>query len=125
MAKMILVVDDDAQVLDVVVKHLLNNGFEAMGVMTGKSGLEKAKSYLPDLILLDIMLPDLEGSEVARELQQQERVKNIPIIFLSGMIGKDKEVDEIRVGDITYPAIGKPFTGRQLLEAVKKTFNLV
>jgi len=86
MSRKILVVDDEATVLDVVVKKLVEQGFEVISALTGKGGFDKAKIYLPDLILLDILLPDMEGPEVARLLQSDESTKKIPIIFLSGSL---------------------------------------
>lgn len=124
MGKRIIVVEDEKELVDLLVPRLRKEGYDAMGCQTGQSALEKTRIFLPDLIILDIMLPDMDGSEVAVSLQQKSETARIPVIFLSGMVSGGAEggsVSEIKVGGIKYPAIGKPFNPRELLSVISDT----
>lgn len=79
----VLVIDDERDVLDVVSYNLLNDGYQVETAGNGVEGLQKAEDFLPDLILLDIMMPDMDGIEVCRRLREQDRFDNILIAFLT------------------------------------------
>jgi DNA-binding response OmpR family regulator len=83
--KKILFVDDEPDLMKVVVKLLSAHGFGVIRATTGRRGLEMAGSEQPDIILLDVMMSDLDGWEVARKLKAQENTKNIPIVMFSIM----------------------------------------
>ncbi len=79
----VLVIDDERDVLDVVSYNLLKDGYQVETAGNGVEGLQKAEDFLPDLILLDIMMPDMDGIEVCRRLREQDRFDNTLIAFLT------------------------------------------
>ena len=87
----ILVVDDDANVLVALRERLQAEGFTVLEASTGESAIRQAKSEIPDLILLDICLPDIGGGVVASALQEDPATDRIPIIYLTALISKHQE----------------------------------
>ena len=120
--KKILVVDDEEEIVKLVAKRLKGAGFDVITAGLGRQAVMKAVENPPDLILMDIMLPDIEGSDAVNLLNEHESTRIIPIIFLSGIINKEEGSPgtEIKVAGRMYPAIGKPFTFEELLTLVKK-----
>ena len=117
----ILIVDDEAEMLEVLSKKLSAEGYQVINARTGKEAIEKAKIYLPDIILMDIVLPDMEGSDAIKTLQADPQTESIPSIFLSGIITRDEgdQPSEINVGGRLYNAIGKPFSFDELLSEIE------
>ncbi len=123
--KRILIVDDDKSTLDLLGRNLPKAGYQVMTAKDGQGARDQIKKYLPDLIVMDIMLPDIDGQEVVKSLQADSLTRNIPVVFLSGIIEK-KECDirpEIKVGDRCYPAIGKPPSWEELLSKVESALE--
>lgn len=117
--KKILIVDDEEEILNLVYTKLLSSGFQAARAIDGKEAIQKARVFDPDLILMDIVLPDMDGPDVVKSLQKDPRLKNIPVMFLSGIVTKEQgSVAEINVGGKIYPAISKPFTFQELLREI-------
>lgn len=113
----ILVVDDTPQNLRLLVTILQKQGYEVRPVPNGKLALSGARGFLPDLILLDIMMPEMDGYEVCSQLKADERTKNIPVIFISAI---DEVVDKVKafeVGGVDY--ITKPFQVEEVLARVE------
>lgn len=124
--KKILVVDDEESLLDLIAKSLSNEGYEVTAVTTAEDAMEKAKTLLPDLILIDIILPDMEGPEVVRALSENSLTGKIPVIFLSGIITREKDGEascEVRVGERRYKALSKPFSAKELITEVQKVIS--
>ncbi len=118
MAKKILLVDDEKDIIDLLDYNLRSEGYETRKAYDGNQALEKARSEIPDLIILDIMLPGKDGWEVLRELRKTKETQNIPVIYLTA---KDSEIDEVvglELGAEDY--IVKPIAIRKLLARVKK-----
>ena len=90
MAK-ILLVDDEQDIIEFCSKLLRKAGFMVTTAMNGADCLRLARLEHPDLILLDISMPDIDGGDVSRSLSQDDKTKGIPVVFLSGMITKDEE----------------------------------
>lgn len=89
--KKILIIDDEADFTKLVKLNLERTGkYEVETENHGSSALDAAKAFNPDLIILDILMPDMEGSEVASQLKEEENTKDIPILFLTAMIGKEE-----------------------------------
>src|ERR1700720_1452461 len=113
MAK-ILLIDDDSGIRDVVRFALAREGFAVIEAEDGAQGLALAEREAPDLIVLDIMMPELDGTEVCRRLRRSSRV---PIIFLTS---RDEEIDRVlglELGGDDY--VSKPFSPRELVARVK------
>lgn len=120
--KKVLVVDDEEKVADLIVKSLELKGFAVMRALSGREAVSKAKMFLPDLILLDIILPDMDGSEVVQKLRKNNDTRSIAIIFLSGIVTREEggADSEVQVGGEPYPALPKPFTIQQLLDKIQQ-----
>lgn len=118
MADTILVVEDEADVLNLVAYNLKKAGFRTLGARDGATGLQTARDELPALVVLDLMLPGVEGTEVCRQLKADPKTTRIPVIMLTA---KAEEVDRIvglELGADDY--VTKPFSPRELVLRVKK-----
>jgi two-component system OmpR family response regulator len=116
----ILLVDDDPHIRDMVGFALRRENFAVSEAENGAEALERAASDRPDLVVLDIMMPEMDGTEVCRRLRQRGKV---PIIFLSS---RDEEIDRVlglELGGDDY--IGKPFSPRELVARVKAVLRRV
>ncbi|KJR96612.1 MAG: transcriptional regulator [Peptococcaceae bacterium BRH_c4a] len=113
----ILVVDDESNILELIKYNLQKENFKILSASDGVTCLTMAKTYLPDLIILDIMLPGKDGFEVCRSLKADVRTAPIPIIMLSA---KDNEIDKVLGLEMgAYDYITKPFSPRELVARVK------
>ena len=124
--KTILVADDEPQVLDFLERKLAAEGFEVLKALDGREAFEKAKTHSPDLLLLDILMPEMDGSDVAKKLQFYPSLASIPIIFLSGIIAeekKDPKISEVNIGGQNFIAIAKPFPFELLLQEIQRIFS--
>jgi len=117
--KKILVVDDERDTLEVLEKRLSHAGYSVIKTDNGKDAIKMAKKEHPDLILLDIAMPDMGGGEVADRLEEDIDTKNIPIIFLTCLFTKE---DEAVQGHEIYGKvfIAKPYNSEDLLKEIKK-----
>jgi two-component system, OmpR family, alkaline phosphatase synthesis response regulator PhoP len=112
----ILVVDDEIYIVHILDFSLGMEGYQVLTALDGEQALEKAKAEVPDLIVLDIMMPKLDGYETCKALKSDDRTKNIPVILLSA---KGRNVDQkvgFEVGADDY--ITKPFSPRKLVERI-------
>ena len=124
--KKILVVDDEKELLELIDKVLSNEGYAVTTATTAEDAMSKARTIEPDLILIDIVLPDKEGPEAIRILNEDSSTDQIPAIFLSGIITResnDKASTEVRVGERLYKALSKPFTAEELMTEVRKAIG--
>ena len=113
----ILAVDDTETNIDILVE-LLGDKYEVMVALDGKSALEITEEEKIDLILLDIMMPEMDGFEVCNRLKSNEKTKNIPIIFLTAKTDEDSIEKAYEVGGIDY--VTKPFRPKELLARVNR-----
>jgi DNA-binding response OmpR family regulator len=114
MPNTILVVDDEPHIVQLVRLYLQNEGFQVEAAFDGKQALDKARAVRPDLIVLDIMMPGLDGLEVTRELRRNSAV---PIIFLTARGDDVDRIVGLELGADDYMA--KPFNPRELVARVK------
>lgn len=112
----ILIVDDTPENLHLLSDALTEAGYDVRGVVNGKMGLRVARSALPDLILLDIRLPDLSGYEVCQQLKANSSTRDIPVIFLSALDDTIDKIKGFQVGGIDY--ITKPFQLEEVLARI-------
>lgn len=101
MAK-ILLIDDDDTLITVFSTALQKDGFETVTAPDGKTGIEKAKSENPDLVLLDQVLPDISGNDVLVKLKSEEATKNIPVIILSNFSQEELVKQALNAGALDY-----------------------
>jgi twitching motility two-component system response regulator PilH len=124
--KKILVVDDEEELLEAINKALSAEGYDVTTVTTASDAMNKARTIKPDLLLMDIVLPDIEGPEAVRKLSEDPLTKNIPVVFLSGIITREHENEassEVRVGNRSYRALCKPFSSKELMIEVRKAIG--
>lgn len=112
-AKKVLVVDDEVKIVEVVKSYLENGGYSVYEAYSGKEAMEKFEKVNPALIVLDLMLPDMTGEEICREIRKKSRV---PIIMLTAKIEEEDILKGLKIGADDY--ITKPFSPRQLVARV-------
>ena len=116
--KKILIVDDEADIIEILQFVLETNGYECITAFDGEEGLKLAKEANPDLIILDVMMPKINGYKISRLLKYDVKYKNIPILMITARSqDKDKQIGE-ETGADEY--ITKPFQIENVLEKVKK-----
>ncbi len=114
----VLVVDDEPSIVDAVATSLRYEGFNVDEAGTGRKALAQAQEDPPDLVILDVMLPDLDGFEVAKRLRQAEGAgTRVPIIFLTARDTTADKVEGLRLGSDDY--VTKPFSIEELIERVR------
>lgn len=113
----ILIIEDERALTEVLVYNLEREGYNVTVAHDGKEGLRKAQTLLPDLILLDLMLPLMNGLEVCRELRNGERTRDIPIIMLTAKAEETDQVVGFSMGADDY--VTKPFSVKVLLQRIK------
>ena len=112
--KKILIIEDEKNIVTSLKMFFEYSGFEVLTSSNGTDGLSLARHSLPDLILLDLVLPRLDGFNVCSKLKQDEKTKNIPIIIISARTSKEEIDKAISLGAKNY--IAKPFS----IEQIKK-----
>jgi CheY-like chemotaxis protein len=103
MAKKVLVIDDDAGMVKSLSVALTENGYEAVGAYDGREGMEKAKEDVPDLIVLDVMMPQRSGFTVFKQLRGDDRYRDIPVIMLTAVSASLEEFDSQRDDAVESP----------------------
>ena len=117
MAKKILIVDDEPNLVKLLESRLKVNGYDVISAFDGQQGLDKVRQDKPDLVILDLMLPQLHGYEVCRQLRTDAVHKNIPIVMLTAS-GKATDIQEgLEQGANAY--IAKPFKPEALLGIIQ------
>lgn len=116
-AEKILIVDDEPNILKLVDFNLAKENFQVITAENGLDAIEKANQLLPDLIILDLMLPEMDGMEVCRSLQKNDQTRNIPIIMLTAKAEEFDKILGLELGADDY--ITKPFSPRELVARVK------
>lgn len=113
----ILVIEDEADILEVVEYNLRREGYRVLGVLDGEQGLQRAKQESPDLVILDLMLPGMDGVEVCRELKRDPLTRGIPVIILTAKAEETDVILGLGVGADDY--VVKPFRPRELVARVQ------
>jgi two-component system phosphate regulon response regulator PhoB len=119
----VLIVDDDPDIVRLVSYNLSHAGFDVQTASTGRAALELVQKQPPDLVVLDVMLPDVDGLEVCRNLRQQAPFRRIPILMLTA---RGEEIDRVvgfELGADDY--VSKPFSPRELVLRVKSILRRV
>src|SRR5207245_5705368 len=113
----VLIIEDERDLTDALTYNLQREGYETIVAHDGQEGLRKAQTLLPDLILLDLMLPGLGGTDICRELRAGERTRDIPIIILSAKAEETDQVVGFSLGADDY--VTKPFSPKVLMQRIK------
>ncbi len=118
----ILIVDDNPQNVELLVEFLLRKGYTTHTALSGQQALEHIQYTLPDLILLDIMMPGINGYQVCRQLKEDARTSDIPVIFLSALTDTIDKVKGFSLGAVDF--ITKPFQNQEVLARVEMHLNM-
>lgn len=115
--KKILIVDDEADIIEILQFMLESNGYECIKAFDGEEGLKLAREANPDLIILDVMMPKINGYKISRLLKYDNKYKNIPILMITARSQKEDKIIGEETGADEY--ITKPFQIDYVLEKVK------
>ena len=121
--KTILVVDDEKKIRELLDLRLSAEGYTVIQAENGEEGVLQARKHHPDLILMDVMMPRMDGAEAVKEIQDDPSTKNIPVIFLTSMITKEEESEQafgIQLDAKNHKFIAKPFDTASLLAEIQK-----
>ena len=116
MGKKILLADDEPDILFTVKKRLQKNGFEVETAENGTQALEKVKVFLPDIVILDVMMPEINGYDVCRTLRSQPETQHLPVIMLTAKAQKFDKFWGEEMGATVY--LTKPFDDKKLIETI-------
>ena len=119
--KKIALIEDDSDLFSLLQFNLEKEGFAFVGLRTGKGAVEMCRRERPDLVLLDVMLPDSDGLEICKSLRSHPDLANIPIIFLTARSAETDRIVGLELGAIDY--IVKPFFIRELIARIKIPFR--
>jgi len=119
----ILIVDDEEDIRELVQLNLAREGFEVLDCETGESAIGMARQKQPDLILLDLMLPGIDGLEVCKTLKGDAKTKHIPVVMLTAKGEETDIVTGLEIGADDY--VTKPFSGRILVARVRRLLRRV
>ncbi|PTY06967.1 histidine kinase [Opitutaceae bacterium EW11] len=118
----ILSIDDERDITDLVRFHLTRAGFDVQTAASGREALECIERHKPDLILLDLMLPDIDGFGVCEILRRQPETSTIPIVILSAWATQGAHYLGLELGALDY--LTKPFSPKELVERVRRLLQL-
>lgn len=113
----ILVVEDNATNMRLLIELLLDDGYQVEAAVNGLEALEMTEAILPDLVLLDVMMPGLNGYEVCEKLQENPETQGIPIIFVTAIAQVADKIRAFELGAVDY--ITKPFNTREVMVRLK------
>ena len=119
--KSVLIIDDDETLIKSLRPVLIRNGYAVLSAESGEVGLEVAKKQLPDLIILDVILPGIKGRDVCRKLKQDDSTQDIPVIFLTAKESVDDVRAELDAGGELH--LTKPVDYEKILAALKQYLN--
>jgi len=119
----VLIVDDDAFLSGIYATKLDIDGFEVVSARDGEEGVKAAAKELPDLILLDVLMPKLDGFEALKKLKEDPATKDIPVIMLTNLGQKEDVEKGLQLGAVDY-LIKAHFVPAEAVEKIKKVLNL-
>jgi DNA-binding response OmpR family regulator len=118
----IMLVEDDSFVVDIYQTKLSQEGYEVIQAENGIEAIKKLEKEIPDMILLDIIMPYVDGLQVLKKIKSDERLKNVPVILLTNLSQKEDINDGLGLGADDY-LIKSHFTPSEVLEKIKKYFK--
>lgn len=119
----VLVIDDEPGIIEIVEANLEGDGFEVISASNGKEGLEKIKNEAPELVVLDVMMPEMDGWEVLRSIEQDPATAGLPVIMLTAKAADEDYIYGLEEGAVEY--ITKPFLPQELVNRIKITLMVL
>ena len=120
--KRVIYFEDESEMVELVRIILGREGYQVKGVREGKVGLQTVKEELPDIILLDLMMPDMDGWEIFRQIKNDEETMNIPVIVITAKAQTVDKVLGIEIAKVD-DYISKPFRPQELVERIEKVLS--
>jgi DNA-binding response OmpR family regulator len=121
--KRILLIEDDTDLYSLLQYNLEKEGFEMVGAQTGRAAVELCRSARPDLVLLDIMLPDSDGLDICKAIRRAPDLSHLPVIFLTARGSETDRIVGLELGANDY--VVKPFFIRELIARIKTQFRMI
>ncbi len=124
--KRILIVDDDAGIIAVLKSFLEGEDFEVLTAKDGSEAIPIVQTCSPNLIIMDIMMPKMDGGQAVRILKNDPKTESIPVLFLTGVMSNHPQGNEaagINVDGVNYPTLAKPFDLQTLLDQINKLIS--
>lgn len=118
----VVCVEDEPEMIDLIRLILSRKGFEIIGADGGKKGLEAIKEHTPDLVLLDLMMPDMDGWEVYQQIKSDEATRDIPVIVVTAKAQSIDKVLGLHIAKVD-DYIPKPFSPQELLDSVEQVLK--
>ncbi len=120
--KRIICIEDDQGIIDLIKLILTRRGFEVIGALGGREALDMMERSAPDLVLLDLMMPDMDGWEVYHQMKARDGMKNIPVIVVTAKAQNIDKVLGIHIAKVD-DYITKPFSPQELLDSIERVLN--
>jgi two-component system response regulator VicR len=120
--KKVVCIEDEPEMIDLVKLILGRKGFELTGAMGGRDGLEAVRRIKPDLVLLDLMMPDMDGWEVYQQMKADEELKDIPVIVVTAKAQSIDKVLGLHIAKVD-DYVTKPFGPQELLQSVERVLD--
>ena len=120
--KKVVCIEDEPEMIDLVKLILSRRGYDVVGAMGGREGLDAIEAESPDLVLLDLMMPDMDGWEVYQLMKSHDAMKEIPVIVVTAKAQSIDKVLGLHIAKVD-DYITKPFGPQELLDAVKKVLD--
>jgi len=120
--KSVVCIEDEPEMIDLIKLILGRKGFELAGAMGGREGLDLIRRLKPDLVLLDLMMPDMDGWEVYQQLKSDEALKQIPVIIVTAKAQSIDKVLGLHIAKVD-DYVTKPFGPQELLQSVEKVLS--
>jgi DNA-binding response OmpR family regulator len=118
-ARRLVYVEDEAEMIDLVRLIMARRGFDVIGANGGREGLDAIRLNLPDLVLLDLMMPDMDGWDVYQQMKSEESTREIPVIVVTAKAQSIDKVLGLHIAKVD-DYISKPFSPQELVESVEK-----
>jgi len=120
--KRVVIVEDDPEMIELVKLILAKDGFKVAGAGNGREGLDLIQNVVPQVVLLDLMMPDMDGWEVYQSMKANEATKNIPVIIITAKAQSIDKVLGLHIAKVD-DYITKPFSPTELLNSVRKVMS--
>ncbi len=121
--KVVVCIEDELEMIDLVKLILGRKGFDLVGAVGGREGLETVREIKPDLVLLDLMMPDMDGWEVYQQMKADDELKDIPVIVVTAKAQSIDKVLGLHIAKVD-DYVTKPFGPQELLQSVNKVLGL-
>jgi CheY-like chemotaxis protein len=120
--RLVIYIEDEQEMIDLVRLILSRKGYTVTGANGGREGLDLIRKQIPDLVLLDLMMPDMDGWDVYHQMKADEATRNIPVIVITAKAQSIDKVLGLHIAKVT-DYISKPFSPHDLIESVEKVFS--